>query len=66
MSNGLNIDSSNFEEMTQSQKLNVLFQNTEHMKKSLKGWRLQLKVQWWWLSGLTVLILGLLGIKSTL
>jgi len=63
MGNGLNIDCSNFEELTQSQKLTILFNNTEQMKNSLKSWKIQIKIQWWWLGALTLIISALAGVK---
>lgn len=64
MSNGLEINGSSFENLNQSQKLTILFNNTEYVKNSIRNWKTQMRIQWYWLSGLTILVLGLFGIKS--
>ena len=63
---GLNIKEDEFDNYTQSQKMTILFRNTEEIKKQFRGWRLQLKIQWWWLGGLTAGFLSLLGIKTNI
>ncbi|MFW6172933.1 MAG: hypothetical protein ACOC5T_04240 [Elusimicrobiota bacterium] len=66
MSDGLNIGEKDFDKLNQSQKLSILYCNTEELKRTLRGWKFQMKIQWWWLSALTAGIFSLLGIKSNI
>lgn len=63
MTSGLNIDKTNFECLTQKQQNNILYKNTEEIKDLLKSYYVHRKIQYYWLLGLSIAVLGWYGIK---
>ena len=62
MANGLKITLEEFDALPQKQKLTLLYQNTEELKRMLSGYKWQQRIQWTaitvilFLTGLTKLI----------
>lgn len=71
--NGLEINESQFCNMTGKQQNLILFKNTVKIEKKIniinerdENYKLNKKIQYWWLSSLTTIFFGYLGIKSKL
>ena len=54
MVNGLTIDIVNFQSLNTKEKLDVLYTNTEELKDMIRGYKFQMKVNYIWLSLLTL------------
>jgi len=61
---GLNISISEFKRMKNSDKLDLLFENVVHIRTSLNDYKLHKKIQYVWLSVITVFIAPFFGIKK--
>lgn len=54
MTDGLNIGIKEFHKLPQKEQLTILYENTEQLKNMVRGYKLQLKVQYIWLFVLTI------------
>ena len=56
MSEGLTIDTHQFQRLPQKQQLSILYENTEELKMMILGYKFQQKVQWIAIIGLAVVV----------
>lgn len=62
--NGLSISADEFKCMPAVERDVILFNNTEYIKGKLEAYNLTKKIQYWWLSGLSLVFLSYLGVKN--
>ena len=63
-SNGLDISEEQFMKMSMKQRDLTMFRNMTHIRKQFKDYSFHKKVQYAWLSGLSVLVGVVAGIKG--
>ena len=61
---GLDISEEQFMSMTSKQRDLTMFRNMTHIRKQFKDYKLTKKIQYAWLSVLTVITASILGIKT--
>jgi len=64
MNNSLDITEAQFMKLNSKERDIMIFRNLVHIRRQLKDYKIHKKIQYWWLSALTILNAAYLGIKG--
>jgi len=64
MNDGLDINEAQFMKLSTKERDIMIFRNVVHIRKQIKEYKLHKKIQYAWLSVLTVLVAAFYGIKN--